>query len=78
MMPGGINSTNTTVIFLVNYAKLAEEAGVDTLLIGGEWLQPAMSQGLLSNGESSGAPDDANNKWFYIVDEVRANFSGDL
>jgi hypothetical protein len=62
--------------FAVNYADLAAQTGAQTLILGGDWLAPALPNGTLSDGSPSGAPADLDIRWKAIVTEVRAHFSG--
>ncbi len=62
--------------FAVNYADLATQSGSQAIILGGDWLDPAMPGGLLADGTSSGVPADADARWKAIVAEVRQHFSG--
>ncbi len=62
--------------FVVNYADLAAQSGSQALLLGGDWLGPALPNGTLSDGTPSGVPPDAEARWKSIVAEVRQHFKG--
>ena len=62
--------------FAVNYADLASRTGSQALIIGGDWLAPALPGGKLADGSPSGVPDDANARWSAIFAEVRQHFGG--
>jgi hypothetical protein len=62
--------------FLVDYADLAAQTGSQALVIGGDWLQPALPNGTLEDGSASGVPADADLRWQAIISEVRQHFSG--
>jgi len=62
--------------FAVNYADLATQSGSQAIILGGDWLDPAMPGGLLADGTSSGVPADADVRWKAIVAEIRQHFSG--
>ena len=62
--------------FAVNYADLATQSGSQAIILGGDWLEPAMPGGLLADGTSSGVPADADARWKAIVAEVRQHFNG--
>ncbi|MBI1793331.1 MAG: hypothetical protein HYR70_03975 [Chloroflexi bacterium] len=62
--------------FAINYADLAAQSGAQALILGGDWLDPAMPGGLLADGTSSGVPADADARWKAIVAEVRQHFNG--
>ena len=63
--------------FVVNYADLASQSGAQTLILGGDWIEPALPGGTLSDGvTSSGVPSDAETRWKSILTEVRSHFRG--
>jgi hypothetical protein len=64
--------------FAVNYADLANQSGAQVLILGGDWISPAMPGGTLKDGSASGVPADADARWKTIVDEVRKHFKGTL
>lgn len=64
--------------FAVHFADLAEKQGIDTLVLGGDWLSPALPGGKLANGDPSGVPADSKIRWFEILEEVDAHFSGTI
>lgn len=64
--------------FLVNYADLASQSGSQILILGGDWLSPALPDGKLADGSSSGVPADADARWAAIITELRSHFSGNI
>jgi len=65
--------------FVINYADLAAQSGAQTLILGGDWIEPALPSGTLSDGRtSSGVPSDAETRWRSIITEVRTHFRGTL
>ena len=62
--------------FAVNYADLANQTGSQAVILGGDWLDPALPNGTLADGTPSGVPADADARWNAIVAEVRQHFSG--
>lgn len=65
--------------FVVNYADLATQSGAQTLILGGDWIGPALPSGTLSDGRTpSGVPADAETRWRSIITEVRTHFRGTL
>jgi hypothetical protein len=62
--------------FAVNYADLAAQTGSQALILGGDWLDPALPNGTLADGSASGVPADADSRWTAILNEVRQHFSG--
>jgi hypothetical protein len=65
--------------FAVNYADLASQSGAQTLILGGDWIEPALPGGTLSDGRtSSGVPSDAETRWISILTEVRSHFRGTI
>jgi glycosyl hydrolase family 113/carboxypeptidase family protein len=64
--------------FAVNYADLAARTGSQALVLGGDWLSPALPGGKLPDGSTSGVPDDANARWNSVMTEVRQHFGGKI
>jgi hypothetical protein len=64
--------------FALYYADLAMKNGVQTLVLGGDWLGPAYPGGTLADGSSSNPPADAETRWSSLVAEVRQHFNGQL
>ncbi len=64
--------------FILHHADLASQYGAGALVMGGEWLGPALPGGLLADGSSTGLPEDAAERWHALIAEVRTRFSGSL
>jgi hypothetical protein len=64
--------------FAVNYADLAAQSGAQTLILGGDWISPAMPGGKLADGSPSNLPADSEAQWKSIIAEVRQHFSGQV
>lgn len=64
--------------FVLTYARLAAEAGVETLVLGGPEAAPALPDGRLPDGAPSRSPSDAEARWRSLVAEIRAVYTGRL
>ena len=64
--------------FLMNYADLAAQTGAEALVVGGDWLNPALPNGVLFDGQPSGVPADAEQRWRSLLAEVRQKYSGSI
>ncbi len=64
--------------FAVHFAEAAEIQGNEMLILGGDWLIPALPGGKLANGDPSGVPADSELRWAEIVSDVRSHFSGTI
>jgi hypothetical protein len=64
--------------FILHHADLAQAQGAQALIVGGDWVGPALPGGMLADGASSGVPGDAEDRWRGILAEVNARFSGAL
>jgi hypothetical protein len=65
--------------FALNYADLASQSGAQTLILGGDWIGPALPNGKLPDGTtSSGVPSDAETRWRSTITDVRNHFRGTL
>jgi hypothetical protein len=62
--------------FAVHYADLANLTGSQALVIGGDWIAPALPNGKLADGNPSGVPADAEARWKSVIAEVRQHFRG--
>ncbi len=64
--------------FAVNYADLAAQTGAQTLILGGDWIAPALLNGKLPDGNPSNPPADVEAQWKSIIADVRAHFKGQV
>jgi hypothetical protein len=64
--------------FVVHYADLANQTGAQALVIGGDWITPALPAGTLADGTPSGVPGDAETRWISIIAELRQHFRGNI
>jgi hypothetical protein len=64
--------------FVLHHADLAAQSGASALILGGEWLDPALPGGVLADGTPSGVPEDAETRWRDLFAEVRAHYDGPL
>lgn len=64
--------------FAVNYADLASQTGSQTLILGGDWVTPALPGGTLPDGNPSNTPADVETQWKAIIADVRAHFKGQI
>jgi hypothetical protein len=63
-------------LFALTAAEISSELGIDVLIIGGPWTAPALPGGELPNGNPSGVPLDAEDRWRSLIDDVREHFPG--
>jgi len=64
--------------FAVHYADMASISGAQGLILGGDWIAPALPGGKLADGNPSGVPADAETRWKNIIAEVRQHFRGNV
>jgi hypothetical protein len=64
--------------FLNHHADLAERTDSLGLVIGGDWILPALPDGIMPDGQSSGVPTDAEDRWRSIIADLRSKFSGKI
>ncbi len=64
--------------FAVNYADLASQTGAQTLILGGDWVAPALPNGKLPDGSPSNTPADIDTQWKSVIADVRAHFKGQI
>jgi hypothetical protein len=64
--------------FILNFASLAEDQSGGPLILGGEWVQPALPEGKLFDGSPSNVPQDAETRWRDLIGSVREHYHGIL
>ncbi len=64
--------------FTLHHADLATQSGAQALVLGGDWLSPALPAGVLSDGTPSGVPADAEIRWRNLIQELRTRFNGSI
>lgn len=64
--------------FILNYAKVAELAKTEQLIIGGKFLLPTFIGGTYPNGSFSDVPNNSDETWQNIISEVRKAYQGEL
>ncbi len=64
--------------FILNYADLCAKTNASAMVIGGDWVLPALPDGKLIDGASSSVPADAGTRWEQLIGDIRARFSGQL
>jgi hypothetical protein len=64
--------------FILHFADMVQSQNAEGLIIGGEWVSPALPGGLLPDGKPSGVPLDSETRWRSIIAKIRENFDGTL
>lgn len=64
--------------FALHHADLAAQSGAHTLVLGGEWMLPALPGGTLTDGSLSEVPVDAEDRYESLISEVRMRFGGSV
>lgn len=64
--------------FIIHFADQATLSGAQALIIGGDWIAPALPSGTLADKSPSGVPSDAETRWKNIIAEVRQHFRGNV
>jgi hypothetical protein len=64
--------------FILNYADLAQRCDAAGIILGGEWLRPALPGGHLADGSPSGVPADTEARWLQLFEEIRQHFDGQI
>jgi len=64
--------------FVLNYARIARDAGAQKLILGGPDVGPSYPGGVLPSGVPSGVPDDSNQRWQDLINEIRSLYGGTL
>lgn len=64
--------------FALYFADLAMKNNAQMLVLGGDWMEPALPGGVLVDGSNSNLPVDAEIRWSSLVSEIRQHFNGQL
>jgi len=64
--------------FALHHADLAAHSGAQALILGGDWMEPALPGGALEDGTPSGVPADAESRWRNLLQEVRSRYNGPI
>jgi hypothetical protein len=64
--------------FVLNHADYANQIGADALVLGDETLAPALPDGKLFDGTSSGVPQDISLRWSALLRKIRTRYSGKI
>jgi hypothetical protein len=61
--------------FILHHATLASNSATP-LILGGDWLDPALPGGMLADGSPSNVPEDAEARWRGLIQHIRERYSG--
>jgi hypothetical protein len=64
--------------FILHHTDLAMRNDAEALILGGDWLSPALPGGTLADGQSSGAPQNADERWRSLIAEIRSRYGGQV
>lgn len=64
--------------FALHHADLAARSGAQTLILGGDWMTPALPGGMLADGTVANAPLDADQRYQALIAEIRERFDGTI
>ena len=64
--------------FILHHAAIAANTNAGALVLGGDWIMPALPNGLLPDGSLSHVPQDADMRWRGLIELVRQKYSGKI
>ncbi len=64
--------------FIIHFANQATQSGAQVLIIGGEWILPALPSGKLADGTPSNVHADAEPRWKNLIAEIRQHYRGNI
>ncbi len=64
--------------FALHHARAAAQTKTQALILGGNWLQPALPGGKLADGTPSNVPADADLRWKTLLEEIRTLYNGTI
>jgi len=62
----------------LHHADLAAATGAQSLILGGDWVNPALPGGLMADKLISGVPADADARWRLLIVEIKNHYNGPL
>lgn len=64
--------------FILHHATVAANTNASSLILGGDWLNPALPGGLLVDGSPSNVPQDSELRWRGLIQQIRQRYSGTI
>jgi hypothetical protein len=64
--------------FILHHASVAANTKAPSLILGGDWLNPALPDGILVDGSPSNVPQDSEIRWRGLIQRVRERYSGTI
>jgi hypothetical protein len=64
--------------FILHHATVAADTNASALILGGDWLNPALPAGKLADGTPSNVPQDAETGWRELIAQVRQKYGGTI
>ncbi len=64
--------------FILHHADLATQSEAEIIILGGDWMAPALPEGQLPDGNPSGVPPDANDRYTDLINKTRERFEGKI
>jgi hypothetical protein len=64
--------------FILHHATVASDTNASSLILGGDWLNPALPGGQLSDGSSSNVPQDSEARWRDLLSKIRERYTGTI
>ncbi len=64
--------------YVFHLADIAASQDAKLLILGGDWLGPALTNGRLADGSTSGVPPDSEFRWRELFEGVRSRYGGNL
>ncbi|MHB8088302.1 MAG: glycoside hydrolase family 113 [Anaerolineaceae bacterium] len=64
--------------FMMQNADLAASTNASALILGDPNMNPSMSNGVLTNGEPSNSPANADDQWSQLITDIRSRYNGPI
>ena len=64
--------------FILHHADMASRSDAQALILGGDWVTPALPGGTLADGSPSGVPADTEVRWRNMINDVRQRYDGQI
>jgi hypothetical protein len=64
--------------FVLHHASIGSSTNAGVLVLGGDWLNPALPDGQLADGSPSNVPLDAETRWRELLNQVRQRYNGKI
>ncbi|MFC2065340.1 hypothetical protein ACFLXB_09630, partial [Chloroflexota bacterium] len=64
--------------YILYFSNLANQNNIEIMILGGDWLLPALPGGTLPDGRNSNPPAVSSVRWSSLIAEIRQHYTGQI